>query len=149
MKLCLCLLVFGCGGFAQPFQTQLLGVDPVTNKIVIVGIDSKSIVIDRSSPASPYLKCIATPTVTPRLLGFRATAVQQSDGTWTFQNTFTQPQTQVADATFEVFLNGIYQHTGSAVVTYLSGSSLWSIKFPQQRFSGSDQVEVRYYELLQ
>lgn len=40
----------------SPFQLQLLGVDPATQKIVIINVDTRSITIDRTS-GNPVLSC--------------------------------------------------------------------------------------------
>jgi hypothetical protein len=62
IRLVLLVFLFGLRLFAQPFtqppfQLQLLGVDPATNKLIIINVDSRSIVIDRMSSPTPTLVC--------------------------------------------------------------------------------------------
>ena len=96
--------------------------------------------IGLQGPAGPQ----GPPGITAQLVSFRASCGRQTDGTWSFKNTFATPATVNADAQFEVFYNGIYQNIGSYTTRFDAPSNNWILSFINLPFSTGDQVEVRY-----
>ena len=73
LALACCVTAFGQVPPQPQFQIQLLGVDPATNRIVTVTLDTRSMTMDRTNPANPVLSC-AVPAIGPGLFLDRRTS---------------------------------------------------------------------------
>jgi hypothetical protein len=144
IRLILLVFLLALRAIAQPqqqFNIQLLGVDPATNRIIIVNIDTRSMVVDRTSPANPTLACVvpgfqtgngllldrrtSPPTlsallsqISPPSVTYRATfAWIQSLNAWVAPAFFSLPPPNLTDL-IQVHRNGALVTNDIASITY-------------------------------